>query len=111
MSSPTTRMLQAIGEVAGNHLLQDLIIYRESSVRLLLAELVFSGCHMQHMVCSNGRGLHVFNYFRTRADPVTGQPCDGRLPSSSMGASSAERFKSFGSNLLSVGRCSILLVK
>lgn len=60
MSSPTTRMLQAIGEVAGNHLLQDLIIYRESSGGLLLAELVLSGCHVQHMLCSNGRGLHVF---------------------------------------------------
>jgi hypothetical protein len=61
MSAPTTRMLQAISEVAGNRLiLQHRIIYRESSGRLFLAELVLSACHAQHMICSNGRGLHVF---------------------------------------------------
>lgn len=54
-----SRMLQAIGLVAGGRLLQDLIIYRKSSGRLFLAELIFSACHLQHTLCSNGRGFQV----------------------------------------------------
>lgn len=77
MSAPTTRMLQAISDVAGNHLLQHRI-----SGRLFLAELVLSACHVQHMICSNGSGsITCLHYFQTRADPVTSQPCDGPAPS------------------------------
>lgn len=106
MSSPTTRMVQAIGEVAGGRILQDLIIYCDSSGQLFLADLIFSACRMQHTLCSHGRGLQVFNYFQTRADPITDQPCDGHHPSSSMGGKDSRVSDSICCTLCCVTVCS-----